>query len=346
MKKFYSLFLTMLLAIVGAGQAWAQIAEGNYYLKHKESGKYLCDDTYLSLTDTKSTAAVFNVYTEMGEYVFKIGDNYLSVPANGIPYISEDEDYLTLNGTIEQFTIYCFYSENYLINDGGYLYTGDTPEYWSLEAADDDPGSTKPTSYEVEILGQGEDGYYGTFYADQACEIPSGYTAYVVSDVSNGIVELNSIVSGNDIKGNVLAAEVPVIIKGAQGIITLTVSKSTGNSASTNRLAGSLIGGSDNEAGYYYYKLSYDSEGTKLGFYWEAETGGTSISTRPNKAYLKVPTSMGGSNALSFRFEDTVTGIVELKTNSEERVYNLQGQVVKGNAAGVYVKNGKKYIVK
>lgn len=346
MKKFYSLLFTMLLAFVGAEDAWGQIDDGNYYLKHKETGQYLCDDVYLSLTDNKSAAAIFTVYKDMGYYVFKTGDNYLSVPQSGIPEISELEDYFTLDGSIDQFTIFCFYSNNYLINYDGYLYTGNPLEYWTLETVDDDPGTTPVSPYQVDVMGHGEDGYYGTFYADKACEIPEGYTAYVVSSVSNGAVELNHIVSGNEVKGNVLAANTPVIIKGNQGTIELPVSKSNGSSASTNLLAGSLENGSDNEAGFYYYKLAYNSEGTKLGFYWEAGTGGTYISTHPNKAYLKVPISQASSNALSFRFFDEPTGVKPVCANQDETIYNLHGQIVKGNVSGVYVKNGKKYIVK
>lgn len=345
MKKFYSLLLTMLLAFVGAGSAWAQIDDGNYYLKHKESGLYLNDETYPALQENKDAAAVYYIYNEMGEYVFETNGKFLGLNKDGYPTISADKEWFTIDGTIDNCTIRT-YNNSYLINVWECLDLGQAPEYWTLEAVADEPGTTNPTSYEVKIFGHGEDGYYGTFYADQACEIPSGYTAYVVSNVSNGTVELNYIVSGNDVKGNVLRAGTPVIIKGNQGTIEMSVSKSQGSSVSTNLLAGSLEEGSDNEAGFYYYKLAYNSEGTKLGFYWEAGTGGTYISTHPNKAYLKVPISQASSNALSFRFFDEPTGVKPVCANQDETIYNLHGQIVKGNVSGVYVKNGKKYIVK
>lgn len=339
----------MLLAFVGYESAWADIAEGNYYLKHKESGLYLYNDAYLSLGE-KSGAAVFHVYEDMGDYVFETTEgDYLNVDASGIPKISDTKDWLTLDGTIDNFSIYCFISEKYLSNVDNRLYPSDnTHEYWELEAVSDGSGTDKPTSYSVDIKGKGDDGYfYGTFYADQACTIPNGYTAYVVADVNNGNIVLNSIVSDNDTKGNVLAANTPVIIKGAEGTITLSTAKTGGNNAATNLLAGSLVNNETvTEEGYKYYKLAYDSNGKNLGFYWEQGTGGNSISTRENKAYLRVPISQASSNALSFRFEDNLTGIVSVSTPQNAEIYNLQGQRAKGNAAGVYIKNGKKFIVK
>lgn len=347
MKNLYYLFLTMLLAFVGYESAWADIAEGNYYLKHKESGLYLYNDTYLSLGE-KSGAAVFHVYEEMGYYVFKTTEgDYLNVYEDRFPEISDTKDWLILKGTIDNFSISCFTSEKYLSNFDNYLDTSDTPEYWELEAVSDDSGSTTPSSYQADILGKGDDGFYGTFYAEHACEIPNGYTAYVVADVNNGNIELSSIVSGNGVKGNVLAANTPVIIKGAEGTITLSTAKTGGNNAATNLLAGSLVNNETvTEEGYKYYKLAYDSNGKNLGFYWEQGTGGNSISTRENKAYLRVPISQASSNALSFRFEDNLTGIVSVSTPQNAEIYNLQGQRAKGNAAGVYIKNGKKFIVK
>lgn len=345
MKKIYSLLLTLILAIVGTGDAWAQIADGNYYLKHKESGLYLNDDTYPALIENKGIAAVFSIYKDNGDYVFETNGKYLGLNKDGFPEMSIEKEWFTIDGTIDNCTI-STYNNNYFVNFSEFLDLGTTPEYWTLETVGDDPGTTPPPSYEVDIKGQGEDGYYGTFYAEQACEIPEGYTVYVVDNVSNGNVHLYTLISADNVKGRVLAARVPVIIKGAQNTITLNASKNTGSYASNNLLAGSTKKDTDREEGFYYYKLSYDSDGTKLGFYWEAGTGGTFITTLPNKAYLKVPISQGGSNALSFRFEDTITGIVEVQTNNEEPIYNLQGVRVNGTASGIYVKNGNKYIVK
>lgn len=356
MKKFYSLLFIMLLAFVGAESAWGQLSledGARYYLKY--GTQYVFKDVgyggIAALTADKDEASKFDIETSWMGTTFTANEGALSVDVFNCLFDTEPEGFI-VEGNNDSFSIQYFSNNLYITIEMDMLsVSGDSPDSnWRIEkvsnSSDLDPGTTTPTSYQVNILGQGEDGYYGTFYADKACEIPEGYTAYVVSSVSNGAVELNHIVSGNDVKGNVLAANTPVIIKGNQGTIELPVSKSNGSSASTNLLAGSLENGSDNEAGFYYYKLAYNSEGTKLGFYWEAGTGGTSISTHPNKAYLKVPISQAGSNALSFRFVDEPTGIKPVCANQNETIYNLQGQIVKGNVSGVYVKSGKKYIVK
>ena len=66
------------------------------------------------------------------------------------------------------------------------------------------------------------------------------------------------------------------------------------------------------------------------------------------KAFFTVPAS---ANARSFSmvFDEETTAIRQLrKTVAESPVYDLNGRVVRGNnlKPGVYVKNGKKVVVK
>ena len=66
------------------------------------------------------------------------------------------------------------------------------------------------------------------------------------------------------------------------------------------------------------------------------------------KAFFTVPAS---ANARSFSmvFDEEATAIRELRiTNDELPVYDLNGRVVRGNnlKPGIYVKNGKKVVVK
>ncbi|UKK51363.1 leucine-rich repeat protein [Prevotella sp. E13-17] len=71
------------------------------------------------------------------------------------------------------------------------------------------------------------------------------------------------------------------------------------------------------------------------------------------KAYLQVPTSfMSGleeARAISIAFEDDGTTNIsdfELFTNSNEHLYNLKGQRVEKAGRGLYIKNGKKVVIK
>lgn len=62
------------------------------------------------------------------------------------------------------------------------------------------------------------------------------------------------------------------------------------------------------------------------------------------RCYVSVPAAP--SNLRIVFPEDGVTGISTVATAADNVVYNLQGQRVEATKAGVYVKNGKKFIVK
>lgn len=75
----------------------------------------------------------------------------------------------------------------------------------------------------------------------------------------------------------------------------------------------------------------------------------TSGTLAANKAYLKI--AKNNARALRVVFEDDITGInnVEVKkpvTINDDVIYNLNGQVVTNPSKGIYIKNGKKFIVK
>lgn len=191
-----------------------------------------------------------------------------------------------------------------------------------------------------------ENKYYGTFYSEYDWVVPTGCTAYVVTDVANGQMTLTTLAYA----GDVVAHEHAVILQSDYSIESTPAA--IGNSAypiqdSRNMLGGSLttqIVGGD---GAKYYALS--KKNNKLGFYWDPVTQdeGATVECPAHKAYLRVPVGNGASNALSFRFDDIVTDINSANIERENApVYNLQGQRVNATEAGVYVKNGKKIIVK
>jgi uncharacterized repeat protein (TIGR02543 family) len=71
------------------------------------------------------------------------------------------------------------------------------------------------------------------------------------------------------------------------------------------------------------------------------------------KAYLQVPTSFvpvsETARAISIAFEDDETTNIsdfELFTNSNEHLYNLKGQRIEKAGRGIYIKNGKKVVLK
>lgn len=89
-----------------------------------------------------------------------------------------------------------------------------------------------------------------------------------------------------------------------------------------------------------------DNDGATVAEFRKTESG----TLAANKAYLQIAS---GSNARALRvvFGDDITGInnVEVKkpvTINDDVIYNLNGQVVTNPSKGIYIKNGKKFIVK
>ena len=79
--------------------------------------------------------------------------------------------------------------------------------------------------------------------------------------------------------------------------------------------------------------------------------GSTTIS--PNRAYLQLPTLVfAGTRSVDVVYEDEIddkTGIHSATTISDQEpgiYYNLQGQRVNNPKKGLYIKNGKKVVIK
>ena len=101
------------------------------------------------------------------------------------------------------------------------------------------------------------------------------------------------------------------------------------------------------EGGYVNYVLNNGSQG--VGFY---KVGTAGASLEAGHAYLQIPAEAATSrSSLRLRFddEDEATGISATLTNSEEvnsAVYDLQGRRVEQPLPGLYIRNGKKVIIK
>lgn len=198
------------------------------------------------------------------------------------------------------------------------------------------------------VGGAMDNKFYGTYYADYAWEVPAGYTAYYASNVSSSDVTLTAITS------NVVAANVGVVLEGdaSSDNIAITMSTEEGFTPAVNYLHGFTVDVNNYwDAEDYtarFYKLSYNEDETKVGFYWDTDEG-WSISTKAYKAFLELPTALQSNGRMNIIFggNDTPTGIdTVLSTEAADAIYNLQGQRVNAAKGGVYVKGGKKIIVK
>ena len=181
-----------------------------------------------------------------------------------------------------------------------------------------------------------EGSYYATFSSASACEF-AGADVFTVN-VEGGKIVLTEVANKR------VPANTGVLLKSAQNIVTATRLESAPAIEGTNLLKPAS---EQMTEGFKFYKLAYDNytEKTGLGFYWGAAEGGA-FTVKPGLAYLAVPQAQA-ANVKGFSFDGTQTGINGVEaTTAKGAIYNLNGQRVEKAQRGIYIQNGKKFIVK
>ena len=156
--------------------------------------------------------------------------------------------------------------------------------------------------------------------------------AYVVSAVGSDNVTLTKITEA--------PANTPVVLKGSAGSHNLTVLASA-DAVGTNKLKVSdgTITTTDSKT---IYALA-EKSGT-VGFY-KVQAG---VNVPAGKCYLSVAVT-SAPEYLGFDGEGNTTGMNDVRSKMEEgrgEFYNLNGQRVAQPTKGLYIVNGKKYVVK
>ena len=202
------------------------------------------------------------------------------------------------------------------------------------------------SNYEVNISSKG----YATFYDSQsAYTLPNGLSAQVVTNAANNKLTYKTIADGS-VSGVIPAGTAVMLVSDSKksGTYTLEATESSTSYTGANLLRGSDEAQMTTGDGYHY-KLSYGMSGTAwsdvFGWYWGADDGG-SFMTEGHKAWLVVPKS--AATTRGFTVDGETTGISTLEVSEEEAVYyDLQGRrVMNPTVKGVYIKNGKKVMVK
>lgn len=178
--------------------------------------------------------------------------------------------------------------------------------------------------------------HFATFSSDKAVKFVDA-TVFTV-DVENGTISLNEIASKQ------VPANTGVLLRSAKESDVFTYIESAPAIEDTNLLKPAS---EQMTEGFKFYKLAYDNytEKTGLGFYWGAENGGI-YTVKPGLAYLAVPETQA-ANVKGFSFDGTQTGINGVEaTTAKGAIYNLNGQRVEKAQRGIYIQNGKKFIVK
>ena len=178
--------------------------------------------------------------------------------------------------------------------------------------------------------------YFATFSGDKAVKFVDA-TVFTV-DVENGTISLNEIASKQ------VPANTGVLLRSTKESDVFTYIESAPAIEGTNLLKPAS---EQMTEGFKFYKLAYDNytEKTGLGFYWGAAEGGA-FTVKPGLAYLAVPQAQA-ANVKGFSFDGTQTGINGVEaTTAKGAIYNLNGQRVEKAQRGIYIQNGKKFIVK
>lgn len=160
-----------------------------------------------------------------------------------------------------------------------------------------------------------------------------------------------------EINKPIIPANTGILVKGAaKSDIAYTEAYGTTADLSGNLLVGCTQTATWNDADNYIYKLAWNKENfdnstyTDFGFYWGSNDG-HSMEALAGKAYLKLPATSGSSNRmLIFGGSDEVVTAIDsvVEVSDEAPIFTLQGKRVSREnlPAGVYVKNGRKFIVK
>lgn len=224
------------------------------------------------------------------------------------------------------------------------------------------------------VFALANDVAYGTFRQNKDLKLTQAYNLSVgEAGASTLVLPFDSKIpadltcysltysSGDDITASAestnLAASKAVLVKGTANKKYKFVSTATSGSLATGsgqtNANGVLVG--NYEANYLVTEGNYvlQNQSTKgLGFY-KVGNGGKTIGA--NRAYMSVTHSVSGNAPAFFSLDfGGTTGISVLKavddmeSEGDVKVYSLQGVEMTGDnlPSGIYVKNGKKFIVK
>ena len=185
---------------------------------------------------------------------------------------------------------------------------------------------------------------YATLFLGHSAYIPAGVEVYAVTEVANGYVKME-LVEG------VLPANSGVILKN-EGSYTFKTAAKDAAAIEGNLLLGTVentyveglayvLGKDGDEVGLFKAALNKDADGN---------VGTTHFLNNANKAYLPASAVTTLAATLRFNFGGNTTAIESVLNNGVDAnapIYDLSGRrVMNAVKGGIYIQNGKKFIVK
>ena len=247
-----------------------------------------------------------------------------------------------------------------------YLLNGSSPYGgWGQQLAEDDcpiPGS----GYKVIKAAKGDNKTYWATFSNQSSDMDLSDLTVYTATVSEGILTLTQCTN------KIVAMGEGVLVKGnSEYLNALMLNDDTETPEANNDLVATpteptVINATTD---HVLYRLTYNDVANKtgLGFYLSLvkdENGivdntslGKKLKVTPGKAYLKVAKSALGTAPIRgfvIGEDDNTTGIDVITINGidindskvDDSVYDLMGRKVSKPAKGIYIKNGKKIIIK
>ena len=173
--------------------------------------------------------------------------------------------------------------------------------------------------------------------------LPSGLKAYKAESVSGNIVRFTEI-------DQTVSANTGILLKGIANTTYNILVAESGTAPEGNLLMVNTTGSTFDAAdGYTYFGMKKATSSSDQLLFATFAPGTVAIPA--NKAYLKVLTSSlpAEGRALTCIFDDEETTAiknVERETLNLESCFDLQGRRVAQPTKGLYIVNGKKYVVK
>lgn len=328
-----------------------------------EDGKIILDGDKINTAATPYEVTL--VKNEDGRFNLKVkgadSDMYLQnarTKTSGANYLresaSQTEAAVLWNWAVDNETGSVKFS-NTVNNIASAIFYNESSKLFSCYGANNGNTSTSRPVYLyrkcVEVAANAKVDNYTTFcMKDYAYEMPAGVTGYAVTaDGAGHLTKTEAYASGETVP-----AGTPLLLKAtAEGTYyPVVLDKAVEAYAGENHLeAGRDAEGytQSSREGVCYYKLAVNAEG-EAGFYWGAADGAAFKMMKTTTAYLAVDKAQGVRGFVLGSGEATGIGEVTAGMQGEEAIYTLAGIRVRAAKselpAGVYVANGKKFMVK
>ncbi len=233
------------------------------------------------------------------------------------------------------------YSTNFIMDKSGgfdnasnaYLSSSLSTMYQVVEQAD---------YYNAVTMNTVGEKTYATVYLPFSVTIPAKVKAYAATAASSSTMTLTKIADGDE--SGILPKNTAAILYGYDGTVSgtqyLSPAEGAGSFDGTNVLEGTVTDSETAISAGDIYVLYSGANG--IGFYPSART------TYPlGKAYLPA-SSANGIKAFLLNFDEETTSIngITNQTGNDAPIFDLSGRRVEKAQRGIYIQNGKKFIVK